>query len=193
MAKTKKEPSPRSQCWCKEKDSYPHPKHPTPRKLKRTAFDSIIGDLESLRDGENDGLGKVLGSAIAALRRADRIQAALADLIAAHDEVPSMLTAAEWDAARKVLEKSGTASPKALVVASMDSESKEWIAVGRTEEEARAGLVKRWNEIVPALGGETWDKANGGHGGDAGDYYGVRIQHVVLGKGYCDSEDEKGL
>ena len=155
MAKTKKEPAPSSQCWCKEKDSYPHPKHPTPRKRKTTDFDALIADLDSLRDGKKDELGKLLGRAVAALREKQE-------------------------------------SPP-LIVVTMESESKSWLAVGRTEEEATAALEKCWNQIVPPLGGETWDKSNGGGGGDAGDYYGLRVQHVVLGKGYCDGEDEKGL
>jgi hypothetical protein len=155
MARTKKEPSPRSQCWCKEMEFYPHPKHPTPRKRKPTEFDALIGDLESLRDGRSDELGRLLGRAIAALRRKQ-------------EQGP-------------------------LIVVTMESESKSWLAVGRTEEEARAGLRKRWDEIVVPLGGETWDRSNRGGAGDAGDYYGLRVQHVVLGKGYCDGEDEKGV
>lgn len=66
-------------------------------------MNGLIEDLRSLRDGQDDQLGRLLTRAVRALRKAGRVRRALATLVDAHDEVPSTLTAYEWRVARTVL------------------------------------------------------------------------------------------
>jgi hypothetical protein len=144
----------RKLCWCKEMDSYPHPKHPTPRKRKPTPVDDVIAELEGLRDGQKDALGRTLGRAIKALRDLSR-------------------------------------GPAALVVITMHAQGKDWLAVGRTEEEVHAALAKKWNEEVPPRGGLTWAKFKADREENPDDYYGATVQHVVPGRAYVDGFDER--
>jgi hypothetical protein len=169
MVKTKKEPSPQSQCWCKDRpEGYPHPKHPTPRKRKPTDFSALIDDLIRLRDGENDELGKLLGRAVKALEQAAKTPPA---------------------------PKGYPPSPSTIIVCTMESEHFSWLTVGRTEDEAREALKARWNKHIHEYGGAGyWDRFAelDGHGSNPADWYGARFQKVVFGKGYVDGEDETG-
>jgi hypothetical protein len=63
----------------------------------------LIDDLKHLRDGQDDELGRLLDRAVRALRTGARVRHALAVLVDAHDETPSMLTEDEWKVARTVL------------------------------------------------------------------------------------------
>lgn len=153
--KKKKEPSTRSLCWCKEKESYPHPKHPEKRKLR--PHSEIVDDLLSLRDGQDDALGALL------LRAANEIKRLAKDKEAPKSDL--------------------------IVVARMESESKSWLAVGRTEEEAKEALKQAWNKDVVAAGGQSWDKF--GECNDPWEWYSGFFQHVKLGHGYVDGWDER--
>lgn len=178
-------------CWCKDTGyrGQAHPVHGRARRLK--GVEALIADLDSLRDDENDDpLGQLLGRAITALRAADRTRRALEALVDAHDEKPSMLTSVEWDEARAAL-GAGRSTPDKMVVLTMETETKSWMAVGRTEAEARAALAAKWDREVIPRGGLSWAETPHGSSKDVFDFYGGWTQYVRPGRAYLDHEDER--
>lgn len=179
-------------CYCGDTGAKgaPHAPHGRARKLK--GVEALLDDLESLRDGTDEGIGMLLRRAKEEILRGQRVRAALESLVAAHDQTPPMLTEEEWTEARAALAAAGPGSPATpIIVITMESESKDWIAVGRTEAEARAALAKKWDEEVPPAGGETWKQIKSSDKGDAADYYGACVMHVLPGRAYVDGFDER--
>lgn len=86
-------------------------------------------------------------------------------------------------------------SPKKSVwVAEMETESFSWIAVGETAKEAEKALAKRWDEHAEVMnrdyGGGVPKWNEGFRSTSVGEYYGMWLRELQLGKGYRDSESE---
>jgi len=86
-------------------------------------------------------------------------------------------------------------SPKPSVwVAEMESERFSWIAVGATPKEAETALAKRWDEHAEMMNryheGDVPKWNEGFNGTPVGEYYGMWLRELQLGKGYRDSESE---
>lgn len=74
-------------------------------------------------------------------------------------------------------------------VAQMSTESFDWIAVGMTARDAAVAMEKRWNEHARQRDLVRWDDGMG-DSKTVGDYYGMWLRPLKLGKGYLDSDDE---
>lgn len=151
---------------------------------------NLIDALRSLQDGQSDELGALLGRAARAVSRLEiqnkKLSSALAGLVEAHDEAPSMLTTAEWEMARQALGKQR--GEKALVVViTMDAHNIQWLAVGYTVAQAKAGLKKQW-DVRSAM---SWDLFTQQKGSDPMDYFGAWVWETRPGKAYIDGFDEK--
>lgn len=180
-------------CYCAETGDRgaPHAPHGRARTLKGVA--ALLDDLESLRDGTDEGIGMLLRRAKEQIERDQFTQkvlrTALDNLLAAHDAQPSMLTAAEWDQARAAL-GAGRSTQEELVVLTMESDSRTWLAVGRTLDEAKQALAKKWDSEAVPRGSSKWKDIKSGDDGDAFAYYGGWTWRVRLGRAYVDGFDE---
>jgi hypothetical protein len=65
-------------------------------------------------------------------------------------------------------------NPQGAWVATMDSESFEWKAVGRTEDEAINAIVKEWNKDTFHRTSMTREELE--------DYYGIECEFMKYGK-----------
>jgi hypothetical protein len=74
-------------------------------------------------------------------------------------------------------------------VAEMHTRKFDFIAVGRTADEAEKALAKRWNKHAKAYDLDRW-----GHStqsidpGTVGEYYGMWVRPMNFGEGYMDGE-----
>jgi hypothetical protein len=85
---------------------------------------------------------------------------------------------------------SRTAKAEGVWVVTMESEHYTWLAVGRTREEALAGLRARWDKAMEGIpGAKTWKEFSKAVGEDVADYYGAHVRRVAFGKGYRDTDD----
>lgn len=75
-------------------------------------------------------------------------------------------------------------------LAQMESESFSWVGVGATPEEAAAALGRRWDEHALQMdaGIPKWSERFGDT--PVGEYYGMWVRELQLGKGYRDNEGE---
>lgn len=52
-----------------------------------------------------------------------------------------------------------------MFIATMDSESRSWVALGQTEEEAKDAILTAWNEHQHKLNGNRWMRDYPAEGG----------------------------
>ena len=86
------------------------------------------------------------------------------------------------------------AERKYVWVAEMTSESEDWIAVGRTQEEALDALRSRWNKRAAMIrrdGGTlpNWDDQFADEPDSPSTYYDVTLRRLEIGKGYIGGDD----
>lgn len=98
---------------------------------------------------------------------------------------------AELDAALDaVYEHERTRLSMAVVyLAEMESEHFQWRAVGRSEEEARAALVKVWDAHAEQIADDDRGFADIMAGVVAVEHYGVNVHRAPLGVGLRDGEE----
>lgn len=74
-------------------------------------------------------------------------------------------------------------------VAQMSTESFEWIAIGRTAAEAARAMAARWDEHAGQRSLVSWDEGMG-NSHTVGEYYGMWLRPLKIGRGYMDGDSE---
>lgn len=69
-----------------------------------------------------------------------------------------------------------------MYVATMDSESFEWMALGTTEEEAKEAILKAWNDAQNTLVSMGWDGNFYESVEDLEEDYEIRVEELTPGQ-----------
>ena len=87
---------------------------------------------------------------------------------------------------RKVAPKSKTGG-ETVVVAIMDTENFQWVAVGKTPQQAKQGLQERWDK-KDGRDRASWKAMEKEQKGSMEDYYGIRYYTLRMGEGKMDED-----